>query len=68
MSKFTLGQTVCISRRSYRWTSFTPWRQGTVTAVGESTVRVRTVTLLPWGKVRWIHLNNPLWQVSIVED
>ncbi len=72
-TKFELGQQVCISRRftndhatPFQLSEWKPWKEGTVTAVGTNTVRVRTVTRWPIGKVRWIHLDHPLWQVTPV--
>ncbi len=66
--KFTLGQSVVISRREYTYDPFLPWREGTITAVGDKAVRVRTMTPYPWGKVRWIHLDDPCCQVTITEE
>ena len=73
--KFTLGQSVVISRRFtgdpcslVGGTDFKPWREGSITAVGDKAVRVRTITRLPWGKVRWIHLDHPLWQITSIQE
>ena len=73
--KFTLGQSVIISRRftdcgelPFQLSEFTPWREGTITAVGDKAVRVRTATRIPWGKTRWVHLDHPLWQVTPTQD
>ena len=65
---FTLGQSVIISRREWSHESFTPWREGTVTAVGDQAVRVRTITRWPWGKVLWVHLHHTLWQITSIQE
>lgn len=67
-SKFELGQSALILRESLWNSSLKPYASGTVTAVGESCVRVRVKGWFGITRNRWFRVNASGCQVEPVQD
>jgi hypothetical protein len=70
---FNLGDSCLISKRFstepvFSFNVFKPWRAGTIIAVGNSCVRVQFRNRAWFKNKIWIHLDNPLIEVSKVQE